>query len=137
MRRVFVDTGPIVALLRKREEHHAWAADQFDQLEVAYTCEPVLAEACARIQKLGGNPLDVLAFVEAGALVVEFDLAPNVTAVRTLMHKYRDQPMDLADACLVLMSEQWPDCAVLTLDADFISFRRRGREIIPLIIPPR
>lgn len=97
----------------------------------------MLAEACARIQKLGGNPLDVLAFVEAGALIVEFDLAANVTPVRELMHKYRDQPMDLADACLVRMSELWPDCQVLTLDSDFISFRRRGREAIPLIIPPR
>ena len=68
---------------------------------------------------------------------MEFDLAPNVAAVRALMHKYRDQPMDLADACLVLMSEQWPDCSVLTLDTDFHTFRRRGREPIPLLIPPR
>jgi hypothetical protein len=44
--------------------------------------------------------------------------------------------MDLADACLVAMSEQWWDCRILTIDsADFRVYRRRGRHVIPLLTP--
>jgi hypothetical protein len=56
--------------------------------------------------------------------------------VRELIRKYADQPMDLADACLVAMSEHWWDCKVVTIDAaDFRVYRRRGRHAIPLITP--
>ena len=44
--------------------------------------------------------------------------------------------MSLADACLVCMAEQHPDCRVLTLDADFTRYRR-GRLTIPTVMPPR
>jgi hypothetical protein len=44
--------------------------------------------------------------------------------------------MDLADACLVAMSETWWDCRVITVDAtDFGIYRRRGRHAIPLLTP--
>jgi predicted nucleic acid-binding protein len=50
--------------------------------------------------------------------------------------KYADQQMDLADACLVAMSEKWWDCKVVTVDvADFKVYRRRGRHAIPLLTP--
>jgi hypothetical protein len=44
--------------------------------------------------------------------------------------------MDLADACLVVMSEKWWDCRLVTVDvADFKVYRRRGRHAIPLLTP--
>jgi hypothetical protein len=37
---------------------------------------------------------------------------------------------------LVMMSEQWWDCKVVTVDAtDFKVYRRRGRHLIPLLTP--
>jgi uncharacterized protein len=44
--------------------------------------------------------------------------------------------MDLADACLVRLSELHRDCRVLTCDADFLIYRRKDRLQIPLILPP-
>jgi hypothetical protein len=45
--------------------------------------------------------------------------------------------MDLADACIVRMTELMRDCQVLTLDrADFAVYRRNGRDLIPMIAPP-
>jgi hypothetical protein len=46
--------------------------------------------------------------------------------------------MGLADACLVRMSEIYADCALLTLDREFRAvYRRRGRHVIPTLMPPR
>jgi hypothetical protein len=44
--------------------------------------------------------------------------------------------MSVADACLVRMSEKFPDSVVLTLDTDFRTYRRHRRQKIPLVIPP-
>ena len=43
--------------------------------------------------------------------------------------------MSLADACLVRLSERYPDCQLFTLDTDFEHYRRNGRQIIPLLHP--
>jgi hypothetical protein len=44
--------------------------------------------------------------------------------------------MSLADACLVKMTELHEDCTVMTLDGDFLVYRRHGRQIIPVLMPP-
>ena len=45
--------------------------------------------------------------------------------------------MDLADACIVRLAELMRDSRVVTVDrADFSVYRRNGRELIPLIVPP-
>ena len=52
------------------------------------------------------------------------------------MEKYAEQPMDLADACIVAMSEIERDTLVVTCDKkDFKSCRRFGREIVPALTP--
>jgi len=44
--------------------------------------------------------------------------------------------MDLADACLVAMSERVSDCLVVTLDrSDFSVYRRHERQVVPFISP--
>ena len=47
----------------------------------------------------------------------------------------KQERMDLADACLVRMSELFEDCRVLTVDTDFKVYRRHGRQVIPLLAP--
>jgi uncharacterized protein len=55
-----------------------------------------------------------------------------------LLKKYSDRHMDLADACIVRMTELVRDCQVVTLDrSDFSVYRRNGREMISLIAPPK
>jgi hypothetical protein len=55
--------------------------------------------------------------------------------VVSLMRRYDNVPMSLADACLVRMSELIEDCTILTLDNHFRVYRRHGRRSIPLLIP--
>lgn len=68
-------------------------------------------------------------------LRLAFDTAANIGRILALMEKYRDLPMDFADACLVAMSEEEKDSLVVTLDKDFSIYRRYGRQVISVLTP--
>jgi len=75
--------------------------------------------------------------IHAGEVLLAFDLSEQAAGVIALLKKYRDRRMDLADACIVRMTELMYDCRVITLDrADFAVYRRNGRDLIPIIVPP-
>lgn len=134
--RVLADTGPLVALINRRDRHHAWAAEQANRLPAPFlTCEAVLSEACFLLQRLEDSPYKILDLVARGSLRPAFDLREEIEPVQKLIKKYADQPMSLADACLVRMSEQIADPVVFTLDRDFSVYRRHGRRTIPLLSP--
>ena len=58
---VTLDTGPLVALLNRRDRYHRWATEQWADVELpVLTCEPVLTEACFLLRELPGGPAAVL-----------------------------------------------------------------------------
>jgi predicted nucleic acid-binding protein len=131
-----VDTGPLVALFDRAEQHHRWVADRFKELDAPLlVCEPVLAEAMYLLARYPKAQDGILELIQNGALRVAFRLDEHVTALRKMLQKYRDTPMSLADACIVLMSEINDRHAVLTLDSDFLVYRRHGRGLLPLMHP--
>lgn len=136
MTRIIIDTGPLVAYFNRRDRWHRWATEQMTALRPPLvTCDPVLTEACFLIHRAGGNPADLVRKVTQRSLQIGLDLADDAAAVESLMQRYEDTPMSLADACVVRMSELLPDCRVFTLDADFEHYRRNGRQSIPLLRP--
>ena len=133
---VILDTGPLVALLNRRDLHHEWAADQWSRVTPPmFTCEAVLAEACFLVQSYPGAQQAVLDLADRGVLDMSFHLEDESKGVSRLLRKYRDAPMSLADGCLVRMAELHDDAVVLTLDSDFGFYRKHGRKIIPRISP--
>jgi predicted nucleic acid-binding protein len=135
-RQILVDTGPLVALLNRRDHYHAWAAAQWTHLQPPLlTCEPVLTEACFLLRSAPRGSRAVVELVQRGILKIDFRLDQNVEAVSRLLAKYASLPMSLADACLVRMAEARPQAAVMTLDSDFRLYRKPGRQVIPLISP--
>jgi predicted nucleic acid-binding protein len=132
-----MDTGPLVASLNRRDRFHLWAKAQLGALEPPIsTCEPVLAEACFLLRDMPGGAAAVLKLVERGVLQVAFQVAPHAKSLATLMTKYANVPMSLADACLVRMTELDDSSAIMTLDSDFLVYRRHGRQAIPALMPP-
>jgi predicted nucleic acid-binding protein len=135
-RRVLMDTGPLVASLNRRDRFHAWAKARLRELEPPIsTCEPVLAEACYLLRDLPGGAAAVLKLVERGVLTVGFQASPHAKSLAALMTKYANLPMSLADACLVRMTELDDTKAVMTLDRDFLVYRRHGRQVVPVMMP--
>lgn len=131
-----VDTGPLVAFFDRAEQHHRWVVERFGELDAPLlVCEPVLAQAMYLLARYPKAQDTVLDLIENGALSVAFRLDEHLSAVRKLLQKYRDMPMSLADACIVRMSEIHGRHAVLTLDSDFLVYRKHGRASLTLIHP--
>ena len=129
------DTGFIVAAGRNNDRHHAWAFDIAKSLtQPLLTCESVLSEAAFHLE----SSSYVLSLVEDELLQVAFDFSENIPQLRELARRYADRKPDLADLCLVRMSELYPNHSVITIDeGDFRIYRKNKREAIPLICPPR
>ncbi|HZR20436.1 MAG TPA: PIN domain-containing protein [Verrucomicrobiae bacterium] len=133
---VLLDTGPLFAYLSQSDRNHAWAVAQMTAITgPMVTCEPVLTEASYLITSRGENPDGLWAFLRAGVIQVPFRLDSEYEPIAQLMRRYANVPMDLADACLVRLSERHPDWPVFTTDGDFKLYRRFGRQKIPLISP--
>lgn len=138
MTRVVIDTGPIVALLNRRDRHHAWTRDVLDTVEPpVFTCEAVVSEACFLLGRLADGQDAVLELLANGVVKVDFRMLAEVDALQGLMRKFANVPMSLADACLVRMTELDAQSVVVTLDGDFRVYRRNRRQVIPTILPGR
>jgi uncharacterized protein len=136
--RLLVDTGPLVALLNRRDRHHSWVREVLDTVEPpVFTCESVVSEACFLLSRISGGRDAVLELLSSHVFEIDFRMADELVAVRALMQKYASVPMALADACLVRMSELEPSSVILTLDSDFRVYRRNRRQVIPAIMPGR
>ena len=136
MTAAIVDTGPLVAFFDRGEQHHSWVVERFEELEAPLlVCEPVLAETMYLLGRYPRAQDALLELIQNGALSVAFQLNEHLGALRRLLQKYKDTPMSLADACVVRMSEIHDRHAVLTLDSDFVVYRKHGRASLTLIHP--
>jgi predicted nucleic acid-binding protein len=129
------DTGFIVAFLNRSDRHHAWADEIARRIsEPLLTCEAVLAETIFQVK----SAAEVFALINEEFLQIAFDLRENLEEVQELARRYRDRKPDLADLCLIRMSELYDGLAVLTVDeADFRVYRRNRRDVIPIVCPPK
>ena len=128
------DTGFLVAFVSRSDTHHAWAESLADQIEEPLlTCEAVLAETAFHLRDVAV----VLAMIAEGMIVPAFQCLENLPQLEGLAKRYADRQPDLADLCLIRMSELYPRHSVLTVDReDFSVYRRNKRERIPIICPP-
>ena len=131
-----LDTGPLVSFLASGVRHHAWTVEQWKRLRPPLlTCEPVLTEAAFLLKREGRDTDALFELLERGVIRIALAVQEEQADVRALMHRYRNRPMSLADACLVRLSETHPAGEVFTLDADFHIYRRHGNKVIPVLMP--
>jgi len=128
------DTGFLVAFANRNDTHHRWSVDVAAQIdEPLLTCEAVLAEAAFHLQSV---PI-VLAMIAEGLVTVSFAVNDHLPQLAVLAKRYQDRSPDLADLCIICMSELYPRHPVITIDRDdFRVYRRNKREMIPLVCPP-
>ena len=128
------DTGFLIAFANRTDQYHEWAVSVAEQVtEPLLTCEPVLAETAFHLQNV---PL-VLEMIQEGLIALAFDCKDHLTQLAALAKQYANRKPDLADLCLIRMSELNPRHNVITVDReDLRVYRRHKREAIPLISPP-
>lgn len=128
---ILTDAGPLVALVDRGESQHQECVSCLSQLTgPMLTTWPVFTEAIYLLGEAGGwFAQDALwNLVDQGDLEIFSSDSGQQSRMRVLMHKYRDRPMDLADASLVALAEQRGLRDIFTLDrAGFQIYRLHGR----------
>jgi len=122
---VLVDTGPLVALFDRDDTHHARCVEALKRIrQPLVTVWPVLTEAMFLLAFSLEVQEALWELVERGGLYIAELTAADIPGIRRLMRKYRNRPMDLADAALVCLAERERLRTVFTLDhRDFRIYR--------------
>jgi hypothetical protein len=114
---ILVDAGPLIALIHEDDNEHEHCREAFAPMdEPLGTVWPVVAEAMYLLSFSWRAQVALWDMLETGAveiLPIGFD---DVSRMKELMRKYRDLPMDLADAALVRVAERERLRRIFTLD---------------------
>lgn len=136
---ILIDTGPLVALVDRKDQHHGACVAALKRVDQPLgTVWPVVTETMFLLEALPAGQDAVWQMLERQAVqLVSLDQA-DVPRLRELMVKYRDQPMDLADAALVRVAEREGIDTVFTVDAgDFQLYRIGQRKAFRIIPEPK
>jgi uncharacterized protein len=135
---ILVDTGPMVALIDAGQgEAHLRCVEAYRNLTAPMlTTWCCFTEAMYFLYELRGWSAQAVLwqFIERGALELHAADVTEQQRIKALMEKYRDVPMDLADASLVALAQTRGIRRIFTLDSDFYVYRLNGRdsfEVIP------
>ena len=133
---VFLDTGPLVALFRERDQFHQWVKIELSKNDFRFiTCEAVLTETLFLTNNLPEVLDSISGMIESGMMVVRSAIASNPKAVFEKINKYNDLKTSLADISLLVLYEEQKDSDIFTTDSDFLIYRDSQGKKLNLISP--
>ena len=132
-----VDAGPLIALANPDDPDHLECVRAAETVSVPLvTSWPSFTEAmhlvCRVLGWLGKSALLQL-ILEQKLLVWSIEDG-DLPRLADVMEQYRDRPMDLADATLLILAENHGFDRIFSLDSDFYIYRMangRTLEVIP------
>lgn len=137
---ILTDAGPLVALIDADEPDHETCVLALQNLPMPMaTTWPAFTEAMHSLCRAGGptGRRALWKLVRGGHLVIADLPQSAIERSDSLMEKYADLPMDLADATLVATAEERNERRIFTLDSDFTVYRIHGRRSFDIVPSPR
>lgn len=130
MQNILLDTGAFVALLDKSERNHVSCVEFLKGFKgKLFTTEPVLTETIYLLGPSIKAQRICIDFILNGGAILVPQSPDSLARCIALMEKYRDIPMDFADATLVALAEESDIDQVFTLDKKgFNAYRIQGRK---------
>lgn len=133
---VLLDTGPLISLIDRRDHYHSWVKTELATIQPPLlSCEAVISEAWFLLQRVTNGRETLVGLLKSQQILVGFQLNEEVESVTELLTRYLSVPISLADASLVRMAERYTGSLVLTLDSDFLIYRKYKNQPIPVIMP--
>jgi predicted nucleic acid-binding protein len=133
---VLADAGALIALLDRNDAEHERAVATLRAIRgPLLSVWPAFTEAMHLLGDTWRGPETLCDMVVDGALVLVEPAAADLTRIKTLMQKYRDVPMDFADAALVCASEREQLTTIFTFDRHFTIYRLPRR--VPFTVMPK
>jgi|SRR5450432_1732405 predicted nucleic acid-binding protein len=138
MRRVLADTGPIVAILSRRDQYHRTCVEALRDLPgPLFTCWPVITEAAWLLRRDPTAVQQLLNSLDTGFLEALPLTTADAKPIGSILKKYRDIGIQLADAALVHLAARDALDTIFTLDQRDFSVYRLPRGKLFRILPPR
>ena len=132
MQSTLLDAGPLVALFDASDKHHRWAVEAIqDEPYRLVTTWPVLAETAAMLST--ESWIDCLQFASDGGMQIHELPDGALAELIRWAKKYRDLPMDLGDASLVVLAGMTGTRRIITIDSDFGIYRLAGNKTFEMI----
>lgn len=134
MRKLILDTGPLIALLDQSESSHEKCVSFLKIFNgMLITTEPVVTEAMYLLnQSIHFQKACVDFIMKADVQIVPI-VQKTLLKVIALMEKYSDLPMDYADATLVSLAGETSISEIFTLDKrGFETYRWRKNKFFTL-----
>ena len=129
---VIADTGFWLALANRNDRYHDASRALLDEIkDRLITTWPVMTETCHLLaNRLSVDAQDkFIASATAGAFDIHTLDRSHLPRIQTLMKKYADLPMDLADASLVVLAEESGSGRIVSTDTrDFKTYRWKSRK---------
>lgn len=135
MKKILVDSGPMIALFDASDKYHHQAVN-FIQSNT-YPLVTSLASVTETLHLLDFNrnaQIDFIEWIGNGAVEIQNIENSDFGRIKELTNKYRDLPMDFADSCLVYLAEKLNLNSVATIDRDFTIYRIKGRKKFKIIL---
>jgi len=136
--RALADTGTLLAYLDRSDRWHERCRAVFPDFRLSLvTTEAVLTELFHLTAEHPGEIDIIWGFIRSGALTIAPIDDQDLPDIESLMHKYRDRPMDLADATLVHLAQRDSLSSIFTIDHnDFQTCRIDGRKRFRILPAP-
>ena len=129
MKKSLIDTGPVVALFDASDNFHESIYEFVRAYRGAFfTTWPVVTEISYLLEDVGNARFDFLRWMESGAVQLLKTDYFDIPYLRFYMEKYKDIPMDLADASLLYMSDKSGIRNIVSLDGDFDIYRADNKK---------
>jgi len=128
MRRVLVDTGPLVAILSDADEHHEACVEMLHSLPgPLFSCWPVITEAVWLLRRFPTAVDKLLRSLHSGFLEILPLTSLEAEGIAKIINRYANLRPQLADAALVYLAIRDNIDTVFTRDRRGFSIYRGAR----------
>ena len=136
MERILVGTGPLVAILSRRDQYHDACIAALQRMPAPLlSCWPVITEAAWLLRSSPRVVQQLLRSFDSGFLELLPLSGADAEAIASVMKRYEEIRPQLADAALVYLANREQIDAIFTLDHRDFSIYRRGRKRAFRIVP--
>ncbi|MGN8225060.1 type II toxin-antitoxin system VapC family toxin [Gracilimonas sp. BCB1] len=133
---VFIDAGPIVAILNRRDQHHLWASEKISRIEEnLVTTSIIISEAFHILRRVPNGIEGLFRTIEEEFISVEEAYPKNMDYIHKQVLKYSDNDASLGDISILSLVEDSNNAQIFTLDFDFHIYHDLKGNPLDLISP--
>ena len=135
MKKILIDSGPLIALFDSSDKYHLKALEFVKQNRLPLlTTLASITETLHLLDFHRDAQIDFLEWVSRGGVEIHGIENQEFQRIKEITRKYRDLPMDFADSCLVHLAEKRGLDAIATIDRDFTIYRINGKKNLKTIM---